>query len=152
MPATDSYREPVSPYVKRQLQLADEVGDLRSVHSGDPIIVVTVRGAKSGLLRRVPVMRVEHDGRFAMVASLGGAPKHPLWYHSVVANPVVSVLDGNPRDGLTETVMRARELHGAERELWWRRSVAAFPPYAQYQVRRPDRPFPILLLEPAPTA
>ncbi len=144
MPLTGQYRPPASEFVRRQLQAADEHGFFRSLAGGAPIVIVTVRGRKSGLLRRVPVIRVEDEaGRLLMVASWGGSPKHPQWYHSVVANPVVSVQDERGHQD-----MRARELTGAEREQWWARAVAAFPDYAEYQLRRLERPFPLLLLEP----
>src|SRR5690349_3234580 len=107
-----------------------------------PIVLVTVRGAKSGKLRYTPVMRVEHDGRYAMIASKGGAPEHPAWYHNLVANPHVELQDG------TETKeYDAREVSGAERDEWWERSVAAYPPYAEYQTKT-DRLIPVFVLEP----
>lgn len=144
MPLTGQYRPPASSFVARQLEAADRHGYFRSLAGGAPIVIVTVRGKRSGLLRRVPVIRVADEaGRLLMVASWGGSPKHPQWYHSVVANPDVSVQDEHGhRD------MRARELSGSERDLWWGRAVAAFPDYADYQRRRPQRPFPLLLLEP----
>lgn len=146
MPRSGDYAQPVSSFVRRQLEAADTLGHFRSLAGGAPIVIVTVRGAKSGLLRRVPVIRVaDHTGRLLMVASWGGSPKHPQWYHSVIANPEVSVQDPTGhRD------MHARLLTGAERQEWWQRAVAAFPDYADYQVRRPERPFPLLLLEPIP--
>jgi deazaflavin-dependent oxidoreductase (nitroreductase family) len=110
--------------------------------TGMPIVVVTNRGRTSGALRKTPVMRVEHDGRYAMVASQGGAPTHPYWYHNLIAHPLVEL-----QDGATRRDYHARVLSGEERELWWERAVAAYPPYADYQ-RRTERIIPVLLLEP----
>jgi F420H(2)-dependent quinone reductase len=110
---------------------------------GYPIVVVTMRGARSGKVRKVPLMRVEHDGRYLAVASLGGAPQHPAWYHNLRAHPQAQVQDGA---AVVDTTVR--ELDGEERALWWDRAVAAFPSYADYQ-RRTERQIPLFLLEPA---
>ena len=99
-------------------------------------------GARSGKVRKVPLMRVEHDGRYAAVASKGGAPEHPTWYANLVANPVIDLMDGT-----RTTPMRARELSGEERDQWWVRAVAAYPPYADYQART-ERTIPLFVLEP----
>ena len=106
-----------------------------------PIVVITSRGATSGKLRKNPVMRVEHDGVYAAVASQGGAPEHPAWFHNFVADPVVALQDG-PEPHL----YRARIAEGAERAEWWERAVAAYAPYADYQ-RKTDREIPVFLLE-----
>ena len=108
--------------------------------TGLPVIIVTSRGNKSGKLRKTPLMRVEHDGEYLLVASQGGAPKHPVWYHNLVADPeAVTIQDGpEPFD------VQVRELTGDERAVWWQRAVAAFPPYADYQVRT-QRLIPIFL-------
>ena len=103
---------------------------------------MTNRGARSGKLRKTPVMRVEHEGRYLAVASQGGAPTHPAWYANLVADPLVELQDGPHTQD-----MRARELSGAEREQWWERAVEAFPPYAEDQ-HKTDRVIPLLLLEP----
>jgi deazaflavin-dependent oxidoreductase (nitroreductase family) len=109
-----------------------------------PVVIFTTRGNKSGKIRKFPLMRVEHDGRYAMVASMGGAPKHPVWYYNVTADPdAIAVQDG---DRVIHG--RARELSGEERETWWRRAVEAYPPYAEYQTRT-DRVIPVILVEPA---
>lgn len=108
---------------------------------GRPVVLVTMKGI-SGKVRKVPLMRVEHDGRYAAVASMGGAPKHPQWYANVTRNPVVDLQDGRMTRGF-----RARELSGDERAEWWERCVAAYPPYAEYQ-QRTERLIPVLLLEP----
>ena len=109
---------------------------------GMPIIVITMRGNKSGAVRKVPLMRVEHDGKYAAVASLGGAPKHPVWYYNIVANPDVTL-----QDGATIHELRAREVTGDEKAEWWKRAVAAYPPYADYQART-ERTIPLFVLEP----
>ena len=111
--------------------------------TGMQIVVVTNRGRNSGAVRKTPVMRVEHDGRYLMVASQGGAPKHPSWYYNLLADPVVQL-----QDGTTRRQFRARVLDGEERAMWWERAVAKYPPYADYQ-RKTDRVIPVLLLEPA---
>lgn len=110
---------------------------------GMPVIILTTVGAKTGKVRKVPLMRVEHEGSYAAVASLGGAPKNPVWYHNLKANPEIDL-----RDGATTYLMTAREVFGAEYEQWWGRAVAAFPDYADYQ-RKTDRKIPLFVLEPA---
>jgi F420H(2)-dependent quinone reductase len=99
-------------------------------------------GAKSGKVRKTPLMRVEHDGLYAAVASQGGSPKNPLWYYNFVANPRVEL-----QDGLEHSTRIARELSGDERKLWWDRAVAAYPPYAEYQTKT-SRLIPVFVLEP----
>jgi deazaflavin-dependent oxidoreductase (nitroreductase family) len=110
--------------------------------AGRPTTLITYRGAKSGKVRKTPVMRVEHQGRYAAVASKGGEPTNPQWYASLVAEPVVEL-----QDGTVTREYRAREVFGDERALWWRRAVDAFPDYADYQ-RRADRQIPVFVLEP----
>jgi deazaflavin-dependent oxidoreductase (nitroreductase family) len=107
-----------------------------------PVVIVTNLGASSGKVRKTPVMRVEHDGRYAMVASKGGAPEHPLWYYNVRANPRVELQDGPDKED-----MIAREVSGDERAEWWKRAVAAYPPYAEYQ-EKTEREIPVFILEP----
>lgn len=138
------YRPPAADWVRRQLEQIEQAGDTRAASiNGMAVIVMDVKGAKSGLWRRVPVMRVEHDGRYAIVASSGGAPKHPSWYHNLVANPDIDLQDGTERKPY-----RVRELSGAERAEWWERGVAAFPPYGEYQTKT-ERQIPVLVAEPA---
>lgn len=108
--------------------------------TGLPVIVVTTRGNKTGKVRKMALMRVEHGGEYALVASLGGAPKHPVWYRNLVANPDDVVIQDGP-EPFDATV---REVTGAEREEWWKRAVAAYPPYAEYQ-ERTDRTIPVLI-------
>ena len=115
------------------------------LHEGRPVIVVTSRGAKSGKLRKTPVMRVEHEGRYAAVASQGGAPKHPLWYYNLLADSRVEI-----QDGTVKSDMAARLLTGDEKAEWWERAVAAYPDYADYQ-KKTDRVIPVFVLEPART-
>jgi deazaflavin-dependent oxidoreductase (nitroreductase family) len=109
---------------------------------GSAIVLLTLRGAKTGKLRYTPVMRVEHDGRYAVVASKGGAPVHPTWYYNIKAHPEFALQDGT----VTKDYV-AREVEGTERAEWWRRAVAAYPPYAQYQDNT-DRQIPVFVLDP----
>ena len=97
--------------------------------TGLPIIIVTTRGARSGKIRKTPLMRVEHEGEYALVASVGGAPKHPVWYHNLKADPTAVMLQDGPEPWDADV----REVDGDERAEWWDRAVAAFPPYAEYQ-------------------
>ena len=132
--------------VREQVELYESSGGTQGTtlrDTGLPVVIVTVRGAKSGQVHKTPVMRVEHDGRYAMVASKGGAPAHPLWYYNVRANPSVELQDG-PR----KQDMIAREVSGEERAQWWKRAVAAYPPYAEYQAKT-AREIPVFVLEPA---
>lgn len=108
---------------------------------GMSVVLMTMRGAKTGKLRKVPVMRVEHDGVYAAVASKGGAPENPLWYANLVANPRIEL-----RDGAMVKEATAREVFGEEKAAWWERAVAVFPNYADYQ-RQTDRPIPVFVLE-----
>lgn len=109
---------------------------------GKPIILLTTIGAKTGKLRKTPLMRVEHDGQYAVVASLGGAPKHPVWYHNIKKNPLVELQDGSDtRD------YDAREVFGDEKATWWQRAVEAFPDYADYQTKT-ERQIPVFVLTP----
>jgi deazaflavin-dependent oxidoreductase (nitroreductase family) len=108
--------------------------------TGLPVIIVTTRGNKSGALRKTPLMRVEHDGEYALVASVGGAPKHPVWYYNLKADPkAVTIQDGPERFDA-----EVREPTGDEREVWWERAVAAFPPYAEYQ-KKTERQIPLFV-------
>lgn len=143
MPLTGDYATPLPGWQADQLAEIDRTGDTHSVGiNGLLVVVLTIRGAKSGLLRRVPLMRVEHEGRYAAVASKGGAPKHPQWYHSLRANPRIEI-----QDGTASADYVARELAGPERQEWWARCVAAFPPYAEYQDKT-DRLIPVFVCEP----
>lgn len=144
-PDGTDYLPPGSSWVRQQLEQIDAAGgDTRAVQvMNRSVVVVIMRGARTGRWRRVPLMRVEHDGSYAAVASKGGAPDHPEWYHNLVAHPQVHL-----HDGTSEWQATARLLDGAERATWWQRSVEAFPPYAEYQ-EKTDREIPVFLLEPA---
>lgn len=107
--------------------------------TGIPIIVFTTKGHKSGLVRKVPLMRVEHEGVYALVASKGGDPKHPGWYHNILADPEIVMQDG-PEPWTTSV----RQIEGDERAAWWERAVAVYPPYAEYQ-EKTDREIPVFL-------
>ena len=109
---------------------------------GRPVILLTTIGAKTGKIRKTPLMRVEHDGEYAVVASLGGAPKNPVWYYNIKANPQVELQDG-PATGDYE----AREVFGDEKAAWWERAVATWPDYADYQ-KKTDRQIPVFVLSP----
>ena len=110
---------------------------------GVPVIVLTTLGAKSGKIRKTPLMRVEHDGAYAVVASKGGTPQHPVWYHNIIAHSGVELQDGPVR-----REMNARELTGEERDLWWSRAVEVWPDYAEYQTKT-DRQIPVFVLTEA---
>jgi deazaflavin-dependent oxidoreductase (nitroreductase family) len=146
MPLQGEYAPSTSAWARKQAEVYEASGgtDADTLRdTGLPIIVLTTLGAKSGKLRKTALMRVEHDGVYAVVASRGGAPQHPQWYFNLVANPLVELQDGpDKRD------YRAREVHGDEKALWWERSVAAYPPYADYQ-KRTERQIPVFVLEPA---
>ncbi|MEO7069344.1 MAG: nitroreductase family deazaflavin-dependent oxidoreductase [Nostocoides sp.] len=132
-------------WVRKQVEAIEAAGTTAAAEvMGLHVVMLTMRGAKSGRIRKVPLMRVEHDGTYAAVASKGGAPEHPVWYHNLSANPAITLQDGS-----RTTDVVAREISGAERAEWWPRCVAAYPPYADYQART-DRLIPVLLLEPAP--
>lgn len=145
MPLSGEYEPSPQQWVRDQVELYERTGGREGntlLDTGLPVIIFTTRGAKSGKVRKIPLMRVEHDGGYAMVASQGGAPTHPQWYANLQADPTaLTVQDGpEPFDAV------ARELTGEEREVWWQRAVEAYPPYADYQ-RKTDRLIPVLLAE-----
>ena len=149
MPLSGTYEPSPAQWVRDQVELYESSGGTQGTtlrDTGIPVVVVTSRGAKSGALRKNPVMRVEHEGRYAAVASKGGAPEHPVWYYNMLAEPLVEVQDG-PR----KQDMRARLVTGDERRQWWDRAVAVFPDYADYQ-QRTDREIPVFVLEPVEPA
>ena len=144
-PLSGEYEPSPAGWVRDQVELYERSGGAEGAtlrDSGLRVIIVTTRGAKSGKLRKVPLMRVEHDGRYAAVASMGGSPKHPVWYFNLRADPHVEVQDGPVR-----TDMVAREVTGDEKRAWWERAVAAFPNYADYQ-EKTERVIPVFVLEP----
>src|SRR3954454_17494950 len=125
MPLSGEYEPSASDWSREQVELFERTnGAEGNTMRGRPVIVLTSLGAKSGKIRKTPLMRVEHDGEYAVVASLGGAPKHPVWYYNVVANPRVELQDGPVRRD-----MIAREVTGAEKVVWWDLAVEAFPDY-----------------------
>jgi deazaflavin-dependent oxidoreductase (nitroreductase family) len=129
-------------WVREQTERILQQGTTDGVEVLDrPIVLFTTTGAKSGKKRLVPLMRVEHNGHYALVASKGGAPEHPSWYHNVKTHPQLTAQDGDKIQQLT-----ARELEGDERQQWWERAVAAYPPYAEYQTKT-DRLIPVFVAE-----
>jgi F420H(2)-dependent quinone reductase len=145
MPLQGEYEPSTARWVRDQVEEYESSGGTKGTtlrDTGLPVVIVTNMGAASGKLRKTPVMRVEHDGKYAMVASKGGAPAHPTWYYNVRANPHVEIQDGPRRQD-----MAAREVSGDERAAWWERAVAAYPPYAEYQ-RKTTREIPVFVLEP----
>ncbi|MFI5629560.1 nitroreductase family deazaflavin-dependent oxidoreductase [Streptomyces sp. NPDC051664] len=145
MPLKGEYEPSPEQWVRDQVELFESSGGAEgTAMRGMPVIILTTRGAKSGKIRKTPLMRVEHDGAYAVVASLGGAPRHPVWYHNITADPRVELQDGPVRQD-----MNAREVTGDEKRVWWERAVEAFPDYADYQ-EKTDRQIPVLVLEPAP--
>ncbi len=143
MALTGEYEPSPEQWVRDQVELYERSdGTEGTTLRGVPVIVLTSRGARSGKLRKTPLMRVEHDGRYVAVASKGGAPEHPVWYHNLKADPRVDLQDGGER-----REMRARELAGDERATWWERAVEVWPDYAGYQTKT-DRLIPLFVLEP----
>lgn len=143
MPLTGEYEPSTSEWARNQAERYEatggaEGGDMR----GMPVIVLTTVGAKTGKLRKTALMRVEHEGVYAVVASLGGAPKHPVWYFNIVKHPHVELQDGSERRDFL-----AREVTGDEKAAWWQRAVAAYPPYDDYQAST-ERQIPVFVLEP----
>lgn len=133
-------------WVRDQVKEYEASGGERAntlLDTGMPVVIVTTRGNRSGKVRKTPLMRVEHDGEYALVASKGGAPEHPVWYHNLTADPTaVMVQDGpQPFDAVV------REVEGDERAKWWDRAVAAYSPYADYQ-EATDRMIPVLIASP----
>jgi F420H(2)-dependent quinone reductase len=146
MPVTGDYEPSSFDWVREQVERYESSGGTEGTtlrDTGLPVVLLTMYGATSGRVRKVPLMRVEHDGRYAAVASMGGAPRHPVWYSNLLANPTLEL-----QDGPVKRDMVAREVTGDEKRVWWERAVAAFPPYAEYQ-QRTERQIPLLVLEPA---
>jgi deazaflavin-dependent oxidoreductase (nitroreductase family) len=144
MPLEGEYAPSSAQWVRDQVQEIESSGGTQgTMLRGVPVIVVTSMGSESGKLRKNPVMRVEHDGKYAAVASKGGAPEHPAWYRNLVDHPLVEVQDGPAKGDFT-----ARELEGDERGQWWDRAVEVWPDYADYQTKT-DRQIPVFVLEPA---
>lgn len=145
MPLHGEYEPTPTKWVRDQVELYERSGGSEGTTlRGMPVVVLTTVGAKSGKLRKAALMRVEHDGRYAAVASLGGSPKNPVWHANVLAHPRVEL-----QDGARKWDMVAREISGAEKAEWWTRAVAAFPDYAAYQ-EKTERDIPVFVLEPVP--
>jgi deazaflavin-dependent oxidoreductase (nitroreductase family) len=143
MTETSAYAPSPFERERTQVELYEATGGVEGGTLDDrPVIILTHTGIKSGLTRKSPLMRVEHDGQYALIASYGGAPEHPLWYHNVVANPVVEVQDGP----VTHT-MRAHEITGAEKEQWWQYAYATYPKFVEYRAKAP-RDIPVLVVAP----
>jgi F420H(2)-dependent quinone reductase len=137
------YEPSPEQWVRDQVAAYEASGGTESTTlRGVPVVVVTSVGAKSGKLRKNPVMRVEHGGKYALVASKGGAPSHPTWYHNLVAHPRIELQDGPDRQEYT-----VRVAEGQERDEWWERAVSVWPDYAEYQTRT-DREIPVFIAEP----
>jgi len=138
------YEPSTAQWVRDQVEQYEGSGGQRGNtlrESGLPVIIVTSRGNKSGKIRKTPLMRVEHDGEYLLVASQGGAPKHPVWYYNLKADPRAVMI----QDGPEPFDVTVRELpEGPERDEWWARAVTAFPPYAEYQ-ERTERRIPVFL-------
>jgi deazaflavin-dependent oxidoreductase (nitroreductase family) len=145
MPITGEYVPSSAGWVRDQVEEYESSGGMRANtlrDTGLPVVIVTYRGKRSGNVRKIALMRVEHDGCYGLVASKGGAPQHPEWYFSVAADPKVVIHDGpEPRDFVI------REVEGDERTAWWDRCVAAYPPYAEYQTRT-ECLIPVFVAEP----
>ena len=143
MPLTGEYEPSTSDWARENAELYMSSGGTAGTDlKGKPVILLTTIGAKTGKLRKTPLMRVEHDGEYAVVASLGGAPKNPVWYYNIIKQPRVEL-----QDGTTTRDYEAREVFGEEKATWWERSVAVWPDYADYP-RKTDREIPVFVLTP----
>jgi deazaflavin-dependent oxidoreductase (nitroreductase family) len=143
MPLDGEYEPSSAEWVRNQVEQYESSGGTEGTTLRDmPVIILTSRGARSGKIRKTPLMRVEHDGLYAVVASQGGAPTNPTWFSNLVADAHVEL-----QDGPVKTDRIARQLTGEERSTWWERAVAAYPDYADYQLKT-DRVIPLFLLEP----
>ena len=145
MPLTGEYEPSTSDWVREQVETYERTGGKEAntlTDTGIPVIVVTSLGASSGKLRKFALMRVEHDGEYALIASIGGAPKNPAWYHNLVAHSLVEIQDGPaPADYTTRIV------EGDERQVWWDRAVEVFPRYADY-AEKTERHIPVFVATP----
>ena len=147
MPITGEYEPSPSEWVRNQVAEYESSAGARGntlLDTGMPVIIVTTRGAKTGKVRKLALMKVEHEGSYALVASMGGAPQNPVWYHNLVADPTALMI----QDGPEAHDFVAREVEGEERETWWQRAVAAFPNYAEYQ-EKTERRIPVFVASPA---
>ena len=143
MPLTGDYQPSAASWARDQVDLYESSGGTEGTElNGRPVIILTSIGAQTGKIRKTPLMRVEHDGDYAVVASLGGAPRHPVWYYNLTANPHVELQDGPVKNDY-----QAREVFGDERAAWWERAVATWPDYAEYQ-KKTTRTIPVFVLTP----
>jgi deazaflavin-dependent oxidoreductase (nitroreductase family) len=143
MSLTGEYEPSPSEWVRNQVAEYEGSGGQRAntlLDTGMPVVIVTTRGNKSGKIRKTPLMRVEHDGEYALVASKGGAPDHPVWYYNLVGDPTAVAI----QDGPEPLDMEVRLVTGAEKATWWERAVAAYPPYAEYQANT-EREIPVFV-------
>jgi deazaflavin-dependent oxidoreductase (nitroreductase family) len=143
MTLNSEYEPSPRDYVRNTVQVYEASdGAEGNLLNGRPVIILTTLGNKTGKVRKTPLMRIEHDGSYAVVASMGGAPKHPVWYHNVVANPEVEL-----QDGATRKKYVAHEATGQERVDWWARAIATWPDYDNYQTKT-ERVIPLFVLTP----
>jgi deazaflavin-dependent oxidoreductase (nitroreductase family) len=146
MPLTGGYELSPNDRVREQVELYEATNGLEGgTMAGKPVIILTFKGAKSGKIRKTPLMRIEHNGTYAVVASNAGAATHPFWYFNIVANPLVEL-----QDGAVKQDMRVREVFGAEKNEWWKRADAAYSEFPAYRARA-GREIPVLVLEPIQT-
>lgn len=146
MPLQGEYEPSSSQWARDQVEEYESSGGTKgTTMRGKPVVILTTVGARSGKLRKTPLMRVEHDGAYAVVASLGGAPKNPVWYHNIRNHPHVEL-----RDGPASQDMTAREVVGEEKDVWWARALEDLPDYAEYQ-KKTERQIPVFVLEPVTT-
>jgi deazaflavin-dependent oxidoreductase (nitroreductase family) len=144
MPLDGEYEPSPAEFVRNQVAEYEESGGARGNTLFDlPVIILTTRGNMSGKVRKTPLMRVEHDGEWALVASMGGAPTNPVWYHNLVGDPESVVV----QDGPKPVEVAVREASGDEKAVWWDRAVEAYPPYADYQAKT-DRQIPLFIATP----
>ena len=142
MPLEGEHEPNTMKWARDQVERYESSGGTEGTElNGMPVIILTSVGANTGKIRKTPLMRVEHDGQYATVASLGGAPKNPVWFHNLVANPHVELQDGPEKWDFT-----ARLVEGDEKAVWWERAIAAYPDYAEYQ-KKTDRKIPVFVLE-----
>ncbi|HEV8066092.1 MAG TPA: nitroreductase family deazaflavin-dependent oxidoreductase [Planctomycetaceae bacterium] len=143
MPLTGEYQPSQNDRTREQVELYEATNGVKGgTLAGKPVIILTFKGAKSGKIRKTPLMRIEHNGIYAVVASNAGAPTHPFWYKNIVANPIVEL-----QDGAVKQDSRVREVSGEEKTEWWERADAAYPEFPAYRARA-GREIPVLVLEP----
>lgn len=143
MPLTGEYEPSTSDWARENAELYMSSGGTEGTElKGKPVILLTTIGAKTGKVRKTPLMRVEHDGEYAVVASLGGAPKNPVWFYNIKKNPRVEL-----QDGTRSSDYEAREIFGEEKATWWARAVEVWPDYADYQAKT-EREIPVFVLTP----